>query len=284
MRCSHVKPILIALLCTLLPPALAAQSGRSHSPRDAVDRDWLRGCRDNGDDDRGRFCEERTLGWRARAGEQLSVDAGPNGGVTVIGWDRDSVDVRVRLGATARTDADAEALAREVRVTREGGTLRADGPGTGHRDSWWVSYVIRAPRRADLALETVNGPLGVADVSGRMQLDVVNGPLALDNVGGDVHARAQNGPLSVVLTGTRWDGAGLDASTVNGPLTLDVPEGYNAQLVTGTRNGPMHLGFPVTVQGRIGAGSRSHLETTLGGGGPTIRAVTTNGPATIRRR
>ncbi len=284
MRRSPVKPVLIALLCALLPAGLLAQSGRARSPRDALDRDWLRDCRNSGDDDRGRFCEERSMGWRARAGERLDVDAGPNGGVQVIGWDRDSVDVRIRLGATARTDADAEALAREVRVTREGGTLRADGPGTSRRESWWVSYVIRAPRRSDLRLETVNGPVGVADVAGRMELDVVNGPLALDNVGGDVRARAQNGPLSVVLTGARWDGGGLDASTVNGPLTLDVPDGYNAQLVTGTRNGPMNIGFPVTVQGRIGAGSRSHLETTLGSGGPTVRAVTTNGPATIRRR
>jgi len=284
MRRSILRLTLAALLCLTLPGALFAQRGRTRSPRDAAARDWLSDCRNNGDDDRGRFCEERPMGWSARAGGRISVDAGPNGGVTVIGWDRDSVDVRVRLGATAGSDADAEAIARQVRVTREGGTLRADGPRTGHRESWWVSYVIRAPQRSDLDLESVNGPVGVADVSGRIELEVVNGPLSLDNVGGDVRARAQNGPLSIVLTGSRWDGAGLDAETVNGPLTLDVPDGYNARLVTGTRNGPMDLGFPVTVQGNLGAGMRSNLEVTLGNGGPTVRAVTTNGPATLRRR
>jgi len=284
MRRSNLRPVLALLSCLTLPGTLLAQHGRTRSLRDAPERDWLSDCRRDGDDDRGRFCEERTMGWRARAGERLAVDASPNGGVTVIGWDRDSVDVRVRLGATARTDGDAQALARQVRVTREAGTLRADGPDTGRRESWYVSYVIRAPRRSDLDLESVNGPVGVADVSGRIALDVVNGPLTLDNVGGDVQARAQNGPLSIVLTGERWDGAGLDAETVNGPLTLDVPEGYNARLITGTRNGPMELGFPVTVQGNIGAGRRSNIEVTLGSGGPTVRAVTTNGPATLRRR
>jgi hypothetical protein len=283
MRRSNLV-FLAAFLCLALPATLLAQRAGSRSARDAADRDWLADCRDHDDDDRERFCEERPMGWRARGGERLSVDAGPNGGVRVIGWDRDSVDIRVQVAATARSEADAQALAREIRVTREGGVLRADGPATGRRESWWVSYVIRAPRQSDLDLETVNGPLGVADVTGRMELDVINGPLSLDNVGGDVRARARNGPLFVVLTGERWAGTGLDAETVNGPLTVDVPDGYNARLVTGTRNGPMNVGFPVTVQGNIGAGSRRHLEVTLGNGGPEIRAVTTNGPATLRRR
>jgi len=284
MARSTLRWLPVALLVLTLPDLLLAQRGRSRSVRDEAERDWVAECRDHGDDSRERFCEERPMGWAARAGERLDVDAGPNGGVRVIGWDRDSVDVRVRIGATARTEADARAIAQRIQVSRSGSALRADGPDTGRRESWWVSYVIRAPRRMDLDLETVNGPLGVADVAGRMRLDVVNGPLSLDNVGGDVQARAQNGPLRVTLAGSRWDGAGLDAETVNGPLTLDVPDGYNAQLVTGTRNGPMDLGFPVTVQGRLGAGGRRHLETTLGSGGPTIRAVTTNGPATLRRR
>jgi hypothetical protein len=107
-----------------------------------------------------------------------------------------------------------------------------------------------------------------------------NGPMVVRRLAGDVRARTQNGPLVVELDGRRWQGAGLDAETSNGPLVLEVPDGYSAQLETGTINGPMIVGFPVTVQGRIG---RSRLHTTLGGGGPPVRAVTTNGPATIRR-
>ncbi len=98
-----------------------------------------------------------------------------------------------------------------------------------------------------------------------------------------MRAHAQNGPLLVHLQGTRWDGTGLDAETQNGPLTVDVPEGYNAAFETGTINGPMEIDFPVTVQGRIGVGAHRHLTTTLGSGGPLVRVVTTNGPAVIRR-
>ena len=46
-------------------------------------------------------------------------------------------------------------------------------------------------------------------------------------------------------------------------------------------NGPMTVEFPltVTIQGRLGR----RITTALGKGGPTIRAVTTNGPVAIRR-
>ena len=110
-------------------------------------------------------------------------------------------------------------------------------------------------------------------------LEARNGPVALRGVSGDVRARTQNGPLTVNLDGERWTGKGLDAETTNGPVSIRIPDGYSARLETGTVNGPMRIDFPITLQGSIGR----RIETTLGQGGPTIRAVTTNGPVTIRR-
>jgi DUF4097 and DUF4098 domain-containing protein YvlB len=102
----------------------------------------------------------------------------------------------------------------------------------------------------------------------------------LSAVGGDVRAHTQNGALSVQLTGTRWDGTGLDAETRNGSVRLSVPEQYAAQLETGTVNGSIRTDIPLTLSGRI---SRQ-LSIPLGGGGRTIRALTTNGSVTITRR
>lgn len=271
-----------ALLLTLPATALAQ---RAHRHNHSDHGDWLENCRDGRGRDRdarGRHCEERTMGWRAGGAQSLAVDAGPNGGVTVSGWDRDSVHVIVRVQAHAGSDAEARELAGEIRVNRSGDELSADGPDSRRYASWSVSYEIYAPTRTDLRLTSVNGPIAVEDMVSRMQLDVQNGPLSLQHLGGDVRARAQNGPLHVELSGTRWEGTGLDASTSNGPIVLEVPENYNAELETGTVNGPMEVGFPVTVQGRFGGRNR-RLTTTLGSGGPMIRAVTTNGPAVIRR-
>jgi hypothetical protein len=115
-----------------------------------------------------------------------------------------------------------------------------------------------------------------------MELSAQNGPISLSGVGGDVHAVAQNGPLQVRLTGTRWNGAGLDAETQNGPVQLSIPENYNARLETGTVNGPMESDFPITVTLNSGR-SWKRMSMTLGDGGPPVRVVTTNGPVSLRR-
>jgi DUF4097 and DUF4098 domain-containing protein YvlB len=144
-----------------------------------------------------------------------------------------------------------------------------------------VIFVVRAPRHMDLDIETTNGPIGVAGVTGTLKLQATNGPITLDGVNGNVQARLQNGPLSISLAGTAWEGTGLDAETINGPLTIRVPDDYNARLETGTRNGPFHTDIPITVQGNIGRIGQN-VSTTLGRGGATLHATTTNGPLTIR--
>jgi hypothetical protein len=237
-------------------------------------------CRDQwGDDDRARVCDVRLLG--ARGLHALRIDPGVNGGADVEAWDRDSVSVEARVLSYARTDDDARALNREVKVSFANGVLSADGPSTGHREGWAVIFVVRAPRHMDLDIETTNGPIGVAGVTGTLKLQATNGPITLDGVNGNVQARLQNGPLSISLAGTAWEGTGLDAETINGPLTIRVPDDYNARLETGTRNGPFHTDIPITVQGNIGRIGQN-VSTTLGRGGATLHATTTNGPLTIR--
>lgn len=273
-------PLLAALplLAVLLAPGpLAAQRG-AHRTAD----DWLADCRDRRDDgDRVRACELREMGFRP-TGRAVRVDAGPNGAVSIVGWDRDSVHVRAVVQAWAASDADAAALLREVRVEVSGTTVASDGPESGRRRMWAVHFEVSVPRQSDLTAETVNGPVAAQDVAGRLDLRTVNGPLVLGGVSGDVHARTSNGPLTVDLSGARWEGAGLDAETQNGPVTLSIPDGYSAQLETGTVNGPMQIDFPITLQGRLGRMTR--IRTALGSGGASVRVVTTNGPLTVRRR
>ena len=266
---------LIAPLAALtLAGSAAAQRGRR-----ADNDDWLEHCRENsGRNDHVNYCEVRELGMRA-TDRPLAVDAGQNGGVAVAAWDRDSILVSARIQAQASSEDEARDIARDIRIETSGGTVRADGPSFGRGRSWSVSFEVFAPERTDLRLDTYNGPIAVDGVSGRMELRAHNGPVALDHVGGDVHARTTNGPLRIKLDGRRWQGAGLDAETTNGPVVLVIPGDYSARLETGTTNGPMSIDFPITVQGRLS----NHLSLELGSGGPPVRAITTNGPVTVRR-
>ena len=213
-------------------------------------------------------------------GGTLSMEGLRNGGVSATGWDRDSVVVRTRIRAQARSAARAREMASQVKTVISGSTITVDGPRNDDEDQWSASLVTMVPRRTDLRVETRNGPVSLQDVRGTMNLQTSNGPLSLRELGGDVRARTTNGPLSISLSGSRWDGSGLDARTTNGPLTISVPDGYNARLETGTTNGSVSLGFPITVVGRI----TRDISTQLGSGGATIRATTTNGPLSVRRK
>jgi len=266
----------VACAVLVLPTTLRAQES---------DDEWQANCREGWGDwgQRARHCEIRESGMKA-TGRALTVDPGMNGGVEIIGWDKsDSIGITARIQVNARSMSDADAIARDIKIEASGGTIRAVG-GTGpfgRRQNWSVSFIVMVPRRTDLSLSTQNGPLSVQDVSGRMDLQTQNGPLSLSGVGGDVHASAQNGPLMIELLGTRWDGVGLDAETQNGPADLRIPDNYNAKIEFGTVNGPMEVGFPITVtlSGRV----RDRISTTLGSGGPPVRVVTTNGPMVVRR-
>jgi len=269
----RLGPALLASIAlttlALLPAGLSAQSS---------DDDWLRDCRDSGD--RAVFCDVRVE--RVAAGRSLTIDAGQNGGIHVIGSNRSDVEVHARVQARAGTDRAAQDLANDVELQIRPGSISADGPSTGRRESWAVTFVVYVPNRTDLELSAHNGPVAINDVNGAIGATTVNGPLSLSGVAGNVTARTQNGPLTINLTGSRWDGEGLDAETRNGPVRLSIPDGYSAELETGTVNGPFETEVPLTVT-QLGRVNR-RIESTLGSGGPRIRAITTNGPVVIRRR
>lgn len=284
MRTSSLHAFAALAVIALASPAAAQR--RTEFDDDAR---WLDNCRDgwNGSDDRGRACEVRAVPTRL-SGRALEVDGRENGGIRVLGWDGDSVKVTARIQANARSDEAAKDILKDIRVAQDGRRISADGPRFsndrgwrgGDRESWSVSYVIFVPRRFDLRLEASNGSVGVNGVTGTLNLETTNGSVSVVDAGGDVRARTQNGSVNVELAGGRWDGRGLDAETQNGSVRIGIPASYAAQIETGTVNGRVNTDFPITLQGRIGR----KMSIPLNGGGPTIRAETTNGSVSLLRR
>lgn len=243
-----------------------------------ADQDKSMACRDDWNNDRqSTHCEikEQTL----PATGLISVDGRQNGGVSVKGWDRNEILVRAKIQTAAPSQAEADAIAGQISIQTAGAKIFATGPENGRGHSWSVSYEIFVPRRSDLSLVSHNGGIAIADVQGRMDFSAVNGGVSLKRVGGTVRGGTTNGGLSIELAGDRWDGEELDVKTTNGGISMSMPENYSAHLETGTVNGHLSIDFPVTVQGRI---SRE-IAVNLGGGGPTVRAMTTNGGVRIKR-
>ncbi len=279
--------------------ALAANVGAQHADHDSIritlpDRVVTRvvthtavhqsfdqdPCRDAGwDDEYYRTCEVREESLPAGP---LTVDAGRNGGIQVEGWDRNEIRIRAVVTANSRSEADAKQLASEVQVQAGGGKVSSSGPSTRNREWWSVSFRINVPRKNDLDLNANNGGVSISGVSGTIRFQTTNGGVKLSNLGGDVRGETRNGGLNVALSGSRWDGSGLDVETSNGGVTLTIPEGYNADLTTRTVNGGFRTDFPMTIQGELSP--RQGISTTLGSGGPPVRVRTTNGGLRINKQ
>ena len=208
----------------------------------------------------------------------LSIDGRQNGGVSVKGWDQNQVFVRARVQTGAPTEAEAAELARQIKIETSGSKIFASGPESRQDHHWDVSYEVFVPRRSDVSIETHNGGIAIADVSGKIDFEAMNGGVVLKRVGGAVRGSTTNGGLVIELTGDRWDGETLDVSTTNGGVIMSVPENYSAHLETGTVNGSLNVDFPVAVEGRT-----KELAVNLGSGGATVKAMTTNGGVRIRR-
>lgn len=265
------RPVLLIGPFALLAASALAQP----TFRTIHDDPW---CRDVGHDSRKvRWCEVREATLPASGG-LVDLDASPNGGVRAMGSDRNDVRLRVQVVATADTESEARGLAAQVTIATSP-RIHAQGPSSRGGARWSASFEVAVPRRSDLRLTSVNGPVALSGVEGRAELRTHNGPVAVARAGGLVKGRTENGPVSAELSGTRWAGEGLDLETMNGPAVIRLPEGYNARLDAGTVSGPLELSFPLTAERQ----SRHDVKATLGAGGALLRVRTTNGPLSIRR-
>lgn len=235
-----------------------------------------------GDRDRGHACEVRDTRLGA-PGSALSVDASPNGGIRVEGWDEPDVLVRAVVQTWGETDADAREVLGAVRVNATGARVTAEGPardGDRSRRGWSVSYRIWAPRQTALDLVARNGGVSLREMHGDARFTTTNGGVTLDDVSGRIVGRTANGGVNVRLSGARWDGAGLDVETTNGGVTLALPRDYSAALEVSTVNGGLRSDFPVTLPD----GRGRELRTTLGSGGPLLKVRTVNGGVRLQTR
>lgn len=253
----------ILILAAMLP--VAAQKGSLNCDR-----------KNFNNNNQATHCEmrEQTVPFAGR----LSVDAGVNGGVSVSGWDNGNVLVRAKVEASGADDAAARAAVAQIALNLSAGQVTAAGPEQTKGSGWQVSYEIFVPKQADLTLKATNGGISISDVRGKIQFNTSNGGVSLKRVAGDVEGTTTNGGLNIELAGSRWDGAKLDARTVNGGVNVSMPQNYSAHFETATVNGHLNIEIPMTVHGQIG----KNVVTDLGSGGPTVHVETTNGGVNVK--
>ena len=267
----HLALATCAALLAALP--LQAQSFSTHP------------CSDNHNNNDGGFfsalfggtdqvCEMRTATVPLVNGH-VNVNA-VNGGIEVIGQDRQDIALEARVTARGSSQSDAESILHQVTI-ETGATIQGNGPRFffGSR-SWNVSFRLLVPHHLAANFHTSNGGLTLTALDGDIHGETTNGGLTLDNLAGDVHTSTTNGGIHATLTGPTWRGGGLSATTINGGVTVSVSHPYSAHFVASTVNGG------ISGLGNTPAGSHRHVDTNLGSGGPTIRFETINGGVSVQ--
>jgi DUF4097 and DUF4098 domain-containing protein YvlB len=219
-----------------------------------------------------------------------------NGGVQVVGWDKETYSVTACKAAAGSGD-EAERILSQISMKIEHGRVSTDGPGD--EEAWTVELLIRAPKAASIELDTRNGPISLYDVDGKLtaraqngpislknfsgeaEITAVNGPISLEGSNGNVRIHTENGPITVALEGKTWSGAGLTADAHNGPMTLRVPSGYQSSFIVESTN---HA--PVSCRASLCDNARKtwddeHRRIEYGNAPAMIRLSTVNGPVSV---
>jgi len=239
--------------------------------------------------------EERTLS-KSEA-PVLQIHPHSNGGVQVVGWEKETYSVTACKAAAGSGDA-AEKILSQITMSIENGRISTSGPGD--EEDWTVYLLIRTPKSASIDMETMNGPISLYDVdakltarahngpislknfSGDAEITAVNGPISLEGSSGSVRIHTENGPISVALEGKTWSGTGLSADAKNGPLTLMVPNDYQSSFMVESTNYA-----PVSCKASICDNARktwddNHRRIEYGNAPAMIRLSTVNGPVSVR--
>jgi len=152
---------------------------------------------------------------------------------------------------------------------------------SGDRADTSVDYVVHAPLNARLAdIHSVNGRIAIEEMTGNINARTVNGGMEVKDAAGDLILANVNGYIAASMA-SLGNGHAVSLNSVNGAITLSVPENANATFSARTVNGGINSEFPeLAVQKAPG---RNSLKGNLGQGSASVNAHAVNGAITIRK-
>lgn len=193
------------------------------------------------------------------------------GGVVVRGSESSHVRMVVCRFAAADTVAGAATALDAIRVTSQGGVVRATGPAINEQQTWWVNLTLFVPRRTPVTLRTeqggiairdmhapvdafsVSGGISIARSSGRHIVRTESGGITLDRVRGPVDARSKDGSIAYKFMSN--EKPSLEANIAQSGQILCVLERCQDALATQPRKSLRLAGNSPRVRLSTGSGS-----------------------------
>ena len=169
-------------------------------------------------------------------GSTLNLET-PRGSISVAGWDRDEVGVRMRVTAQAPTSAAASSMAEAVILESETGasSLTLHPELSSHQASQvpdgraQLDFQLMVPRQVNLALDNQHGELKLEALGGEAKLVNRHGPTTADSFSGSLFIDQAHGPVNVTDSGAdlklRALHAGVEVEGVGGEASVECSHG-----------------------------------------------------------
>ena len=174
------------------------------------------------------------------------------GHVTITNSDTTAAEVQIIR--TARTRADLEYHKIEVEQTSNGLVVKGvQEPDERRGRNIQVNHqvILKLPRRIDLAVSSVSGPVKVGDIDGQAHVSSISGSANIGNVGGKLQVSSISGSLDVGNVG-----ADARVSSISGNLRLGQVNGsLDVTSVSGALNSTLTSLSPQGIHIRSVSGS-----------------------------
>ena len=262
------------------------------------------GCIDIVGADLGKYTEreEKHFAVSGKADVNLSTF---DGSIEIRPWDKPEVLVIVEKRARDKADADAIDIRSEQsgdHVVVEVKAAKGDHHGLqfGWNRSRSARLIVSMPPSSNLAARSGDGSIDVERIAGHVELRSGDGSIRARDLGGDIAATSGDGSITLAgrLAGVRvhtGDGSVMvraengsaansdwDVSTGDGSVTLELPEGFGAEIDAHTGDGGIHM-RDITVSDVTGKISKNSVRGRIGGGGRQLRVRTGDGSITLKR-
>jgi len=197
------------------------------------------------------------------------------GSVCIVGWDRPEVSVVAikRLGTymgaqqayeetTVAMDQQGQAVTVRTRMARGFNPFAWLGLGTTPPE---VEYSVQVPRKSEVAVRSVGGPIQISDLQGSVYARSVNGDIYLTRLTGSAIVHGVNGRISAQevsghlgartvdssITVRQSRLSTLSAKTVSGNISLESPLDPQGSYSAHTISGSIHLFLPADAAATI---------------------------------
>jgi len=227
-----------------------------------------------------------------------------DGSIEIRPWDK--TDVQVVVEKRGRDQDDVRAI--EVKTEQHGNRIevtvtepRRDHTGFSfHVNNRSAKLIVSVPAASDVSAKSGDGSIDIEGVAGHVQLRSGDGSIRGRMLGGDVEANTGDGSIRLDgnLTSVRVHtgdgsvtvhadagtspGADWDIVTGDGSVTLEVPDGFGAELDAHTGDGGIHM-RDLTLSNVTGNIGKNSLRGRLGDGGRAVRVRTGDGSITLKR-